>query len=510
MKNILISTAVFFLLLAGAGCEYHKYQTIQPSEPQQTVSEGTPEAQATEPTTDEVVLPENESGSTVTPPPSEATPEPEAAPEENPAPDTGEGVEESADEGSASGEKAPSDSSSKKTTGKTESSGRTGPAPGTLGTGATPAAPPCRDDQARNQEGTCVCDAARHFYPPRNGSDQCVKKVQGLQVMIQTGSRPGMGTDLSDGQRVLFDLCSDQDFRSKDCFRASISGEFDLGQHKILDFGLNPELNASSNKPLSTLEYPTDFQYFRFASDPDHPIDDPWFLAGVAVYVKLEGDSVSIPVYVNGCVNRWIDENRFSPHSLEDDAWCVYLETGSSHGLDDATNANTNPIKFLVRLNESLVGVTATNSWITSYAGQSPTGPEITGFSSEYLHIRLRYAHYDDFCSGCDTSYGATFFDGRGRVGKAFKLSNEWNNAWFLHKVKAYYFRPGDPDFLNGNQCWIANQTPNAWLSSDTSDRGGHASFSWPENDDQDLTEQTCDELSSIRFRAGVDAFGVF
>ncbi len=128
MKNILISTTIFFLVLAGAGCEYHEYQTIQAREPQQPVSEGTSESSESE-----VIQPSAEEGQNTAPGESEELPSEEPSPEEPP-------VDEGEDGPPTPGQVEIPTFSSPIIPNFTQTDGPTYSPPGS---GATPAEPPC-------------------------------------------------------------------------------------------------------------------------------------------------------------------------------------------------------------------------------------------------------------------------------------------------------------------------------------------------------------------------------
>jgi len=362
--------------------------------------------------------------------------------------------------------------------------------------------------------------------------------VDGLVLKFMTGKFKDMKMD---DEQIRFDLCPTSDFENDPkCFRAKFGDggflELNNGKYESIDFTNLPDgsVKVLSERKVADLKYPDDFKYFRLAPDCDSAISpgwdscDGWFLAGVELLVRPQGGNFK-SVYRNPCVNRWIDESEDgdwsneSPHSLDDDAYCFYVETCTD---DDADTESS--VKIEIPVNQPLE--TSMTSWLTeSYAGEGakienvkdgalPFGLNWNWFSigefddferSNFTQSSSPYNHYSQ-----TTSYGATVYDGRNRLKDEYRVKITGDDAWHLCKIKVYHIRPGDRAFLDNLACKMDGSSPDVWISTQLSDSHVESQY-WPYRivDDVDymtLKSGTCSGFDTIEWGKGADGFGKY
>lgn len=339
------------------------------------------------------------------------------------------------------------------------------------------------------------------------------KRVVGLKLLIQTGNIPDAGTDT--GGKFLFDLCPTQDMdNGRNCFRARFNDAspneltLDGSAHEAIDFGRSSRIVDARRKQMSELRYPDDFKFFRIAPDPEDGVHDAWFLQGVELQVKLEGEGRFKAVYRNPCVGRWIESegrNLYSPHSIEnDDAFCLYVETGEGDdaGTDDSVRA-------LIPMNDGQNLDPAALSWMRDYQSAGETPMVLYDGSTNHLEIPLQYGEMDDFGDNNNDqhgdSYTFTVYNGRHRMAESrIKLEIGGGDGMLLHRFRAYYFRPGDSDFIATGKCRVEEGIPDQWLDMDDPH-----SPDWPASDYMGLDETECPKLKDIRIDPCDFAYGV-
>lgn len=386
--------------------------------------------------------------------------------------------------------------------------------------------------------------------------------VDDLRILIQTGDFADQGSNAG----FIFNLCPrrivvesnyvNQDWDTigveHDCLvlKCDDSGllNYNGGDYEEIDLFGNLEAMGCRvdrrGKSLSELNYPEDFSFFGFYPDRDYfewsedfwqgddPGYDGWFLAGVELDVNGE------TVYRNPVVNRWIDiphigldmtfssnalpaegGDLYSPHSLERDvAIAFYVETanrrhaGTSdlvsvrmpYAFRDDPNRRNGPL-----LQNSLDADTI--QWMNGY-GVNADGPLMTSPGGNSIDIELDWGGYNDHERRGAASYGVTIPYGTGEydvVDKRFQVRIDGSESWAPRRIKAYYFKPGDPAFLEGQECWFQEIPFNSfWLSTNSSE--GYPSTPLP-GYYHSMRRSTCASLDTIEWGHGEDgafAFG--
>lgn len=350
-------------------------------------------------------------------------------------------------------------------------------------------------------------------------------QVESIKLLFQTGIIPESGT--ATGGKFLFDLGPDANYSD---LSTHLRIRFKPGSPPGLTLvqGAYEEITITDDSPLldsggkrpSQMFYPNDFYDFRFASDPMERVDDPWFLQGVEVQIKLAGAESYISIYRNPCVGRKIGmeegRNLYSPHArLQDIAFCFYFETGTS---DNGGTEET----IYVRLereqrypDESAPYIDfspETLAWINDYhPGEFPR-IVFYGEESPYIEVPLHYAGFNDFERGGRASYTFTVHQGKRRIPwtAPFRVRIDRGDAWLFHRLRAYNLFPGSDSYLEPGisfQCAFDEYFPNVWLSRDP--EVGHEF--WPESDYQRMDRiVSCPSLRSIQITPeGPLAFGV-
>lgn len=422
------------------------------------------------------------------------------------------------------------------------------------------------DTHAIKQGNQCVCDSANHYVQARrdpvtiatsetSSVPRCVKPIEGMKLIVQTGTFEDNGTDAG----FIFKSCPIPlwhiginsetnyewpeydvfDISDPDCFTAKFndSGPLSLNasDYETINFGDNLGGQAIEILPegrsLTELQYPDDIRHFGILPDVDYyseddsvfhclPFDcdidyifDAWLVAGVELQVKLAGEASYKTVYRNPAVNRWIEmtfdllsyHSFISTHSFDDVALAYYIETA------DVDNAGTDDqISVRVPLDQTLSRETVI--WVQWEAGEySPDfGGGISGFprlsspEGSTVDVLFDWGGYDDFKRNGKTSYGVTIPNSFGKVIPQYQIQTDGEDAVKIARIKAYMFNPGSPDFIDNQKCFFSEVTPNVWLSTDA-DEGANA---WPSGY-QDLQETTCPDFNNIQWGSGSDgAFG--
>lgn len=362
--------------------------------------------------------------------------------------------------------------------------------------------------------------------------------VDGLVLKLMTGKFRDMKMD---DEQIRFDLCPTSDFENDPkCFRAKFGDggflELNNGKYESIDFTNLPDgsVKVLSERKVADLKYPDDFKYFRLAPDCDTAFSpgwdscDGWFLAGVELLVRPQGGNFK-SVYRNPCVNRWIDESEDgdwsneSPHSLDDDAYCFYVETCSD---DDADTESS--VKIEIPVNQPLE--TSMTSWLTeSYAGEGakienvkdgalPFGLNWNWFTTgefddfERSNFTLTSSPYNHYSQ--TTSYGATVYDGRNRLKDEYRVKITGDDAWHLCKIHVYHIRPGDRKFLDSLDCKANKSNLNVWISTQLTDSNVESQY-WPFSpvdgfDYMTLGDDHCGGFDTIEWGKGADGFGKY
>lgn len=393
----------------------------------------------------------------------------------------------------------------------------------------TPEAKPIRHKTSTTDYGSYVAwfdqksaaGATTEETDPPSPKDPAGKKVIGLTLHFQTGPLENMGRDGTG--KVMFDLCKTENFDDlATCFRARFNDQdpshltLDKGRHESIEFHKYPRLTDNSRRGLESLVYPDDLKFFRLASDPDNKIDDGWFVQGVELLVQLKGEEKPKMIYRNPCAGRWVENEQsggsahpnpgnlgsYSPHSIEnDDAFCVYMETGDA----DNAGADNVTISALVPMDAGQSFDDTTNSWIADYnPGEAPQ----IKVEGNHFRVPLHHDHWDDYGVSDGASYAFTVYNGMHRMDEGkIRLSTDGRDGMLLHRVRAYHFKPGDPEFLEKNKCLYEQFTPNQWLENEPNEE---TEPNWPIEGFAVLSETTCPELGDIEIGSCDFAYGVF
>lgn len=390
----------------------------------------------------------------------------------------------------------------------------------------------CIDDLGLTSvNGTCTC-AGNHVQatrPPTTLDDgterpRCVTPLTGVRIKVQTGDFRNGGLNSSNGGvldftptggSIDFALCPTEDVNNDNCLRAIFTDTgvlaLNRGDYETINFTA-ASLDAGIEvlgyaRQITDLVYPDDTQFFSFSPYNN----DGWLLAGVELQLRFAGENSWTTVYRNPCVNRFVDLHagiaQRSIHSVvHDTAFCLYLETDTVN--DAGTNSGVDlhvPLRPGYSVPEE-----------TLYAINAPVShdvPYIKSYGNGMFKIAPNWESgedaYNDFCGGCKTSYGVTFYKGGFAIDGRYRLEIQGNDGWKVKRIRAYHIMPGSREFIDSQVGRFEEVNPNWWLSTQSSDAEGVATLRYPASGWRTLSETTLPTFSTIQWGNGQSgAFG--